>query len=151
MYEAHPDEQRNDAQGHDFVLPKQAIIPDISARKSEQYYNESKSSTPPTKQQRRIILHARARFGRRIAVESSKQYHCHEQLSRRATSSAEGRAGCRVLSRVVRSCSIRDRKRADDAEDLEGALIISSRARQGPARSMACGGDEIRAAGRVWR
>lgn len=62
MNQAHPRQQRYQAQQHYFVLAKQSVVPHHTSKQPYAYYREGKTRTPPTEQQGGIVRLSRARF-----------------------------------------------------------------------------------------
>lgn len=123
MHESHANEEWDDAEGHDLILPEQAFIAHISACEAEEDDDEREAGAPPTEQQRRVVLAAGARLGRRLAGEVAREYHDGvEHGGSLSPASAEGRCGCRVLWRAWWS-------QRGEVEGVAGALTMSAEGR----------------------
>lgn len=76
----HPDQERHDACQHYFIFAEQTLRADIAADNSNEDDDQGKASTPPARQQRRIVLEFSPRIGRDVLVQPAS---CQQREERR--------------------------------------------------------------------
>ncbi len=57
MHQCHPDDERYDADRHDFVLSKQSLGADVASAQSHEYDGQGESGAPPTDQKSRVVFY----------------------------------------------------------------------------------------------